>query len=51
MNPEPKKTGSNNLVFIAGTLISAVIIVAVLFKAQSKPEYDPELIAMPEPVA
>jgi hypothetical protein len=51
MNREPKKTGSNNLVFIAGTLISAVIIVAVLFKAQSKPEYDPELIAIPEPVA
>ncbi len=51
MNPQPKKTGSNNLVFIAGTLISAVIIVAVLFKAQSKPEYDPELIAIPEPVA
>jgi hypothetical protein len=51
MNPEPKKTGPNNLVFIAGTLISAVIIVAVLFKAQSKPEYDPELIAIPEPVA
>jgi|TARA_B110000977_G_scaffold108403_1_gene141082 hypothetical protein len=51
MNSEPKKTGSNNLVFIAGTLISAVIIVAVLFKAQSKPEYDPELIAIPEPVA
>ena len=51
MNSEPKKTDSNNLVFIAGTLISAVIIVAVLFKAQSKPEYDPELIAIPEPVA
>ena len=51
MNREPKKTGSNNLVFIAGTLISAVIIVAVLFKAQSKPEYDPELLAIAEPVA
>lgn len=50
MNREPKKTGSNNLVFIAGTLISAVIIVAVLFKTQSTPEYDPELIAIPEPV-
>ena len=51
MNREPKKTGSNNLVFIAGTLIAAVIIVAVLFKAQNQPEQDPELIALPEPVA
>mgnify|MGYP000037957463 FL=1 len=51
MNREPTKTGSNNLVFIAGTLIAAVIIIAVLFKAQSEPEYDPELIAIPEPVA
>ena len=52
MNREPKKTGSNNLVFIAGTLIAAIIIVAVLFKAQNQPEYDPELIAIPdEPVA
>ncbi|UVW34737.1 DUF3014 domain-containing protein [SAR92 clade bacterium H455] len=50
MNREPKKTGSNNLAFIAGTLISAVIIVVVLFKIQSTPEYDPELIAIPEPV-
>jgi len=51
MNREPTKTGSNNLVFITGTLIAAVIIIAVLFKAQSEPEYDPELIAIPEPVA
>ncbi|EAS45977.1 hypothetical protein GB2207_07262 [marine gamma proteobacterium HTCC2207] len=52
MNREPKKPGSNNLVFIAGTLIAAIIIVAVLFKAQNQPEYDPELIAIPdEPVA
>ena len=52
MNREPKKTGSNNLVFIAGTLIAAIIIVAVLFKAQNQPEYDPELIAIAdEPVA
>ena len=51
MNREPKKTGSNNLVFIAGTLIAAVIIVAVLFKAQNQSEQDPELIAIPEPVA
>lgn len=51
MNREPKKTGSNNLVFIAGTLIAAVIIVAVLFKAQNQTEQDPELIAIPEPVA
>ena len=51
MNREPKKTGSNNLVFIAGTLIAAVIIVAVLLKAQNQPEQDPELIAIPEPVA
>lgn len=51
MNPEPKKTGSNNLVFIAGTLIAAVIIVAVLFKAQNQTQQDPELIAIPEPVA
>ena len=52
MNREPKKPGSNNLVFIAGTLIAAIIIVAVLFKAQNQPEYDPELIAIAdEPVA
>lgn len=52
MNREPKKPGSNNLVFIAGTLIAAIIIVAVLFKAQNQPEYDPELIAIPDkPVA
>ena len=51
MNREPKKTGSNNLVFIAGTLIAAVIIVAVLFKAQNQTQQDPELIAIPEPVA
>ena len=51
MNREPKKTGPNNLVFIAGTLIAVVIIVAVLFKSQNQPEYDPELIAIPEPVA
>lgn len=51
MNREPKKTGSNNLVFIAGTLIAAIIIVAVLFKAQNQTEQDPELIAIPEPVA
>ena len=52
MNREPKNPGSNNLVFIAGTLIAAIIIVAVLFKAQNQPEYDPELIAIPdEPVA
>jgi len=52
MNREPKKPGSNNLVFIAGTLIAAIIFVAVLFKAQNQPEYDPELIAIPdEPVA
>jgi hypothetical protein len=52
MNREPKKPGSNNLVFIAGTLIAAIIIVAVLFKAHNQPEYDPELIAIPdEPVA
>jgi hypothetical protein len=51
MNREPKKTGSNNLVFIAGTLIAVIIIVAVLFKSQNQPEYDPELIAIPEPVA
>ena len=48
MNREPKKPGSNNLVFIAGTLIAAIIIVAVLFKAQNQPEYDPELIAIPD---
>ena len=51
MNREPKKTGSNNLVFIAGTLIAAVIIVVVLFKAQNQSKQDPELIAIPEPVA
>jgi len=52
MNREPKKPGSNNLVFIAGTLIAAIIIIAVLFKAQNQPEYDPELIAIAdEPVA
>jgi len=52
MNREPKKPGSNNLVFIAGTLIAAIIIIAVLFKAQNQPEYDPELIAIPDkPVA
>ena len=51
MNREPKKTGSNNLVFIAGTLIAAIIIVAVLFKAQNQTQQDPELIAIPEPVA
>ncbi len=51
MTRDSQKTGSNNFVFIAGTLIAAVIIVAVLFKAQSEPEQDPELIAIPEPVA
>ncbi|MDA7852943.1 DUF3014 domain-containing protein [Porticoccaceae bacterium] len=51
MNGAQKKSSSNNIVFIAGTLIAVAIIVAVLFKAQNKPEDDPELIAIPEPVA
>ena len=51
MNRAQKKSSSNNIVFIAGTLIAVAIIVAVLFKAQNKPEDDPELIAIPEPVA
>ena len=41
MNREPKNPGSNNLVFIAGTLIAAIIIVAVLFKARTSPNMTP----------
>ena len=51
MTRASKKSSSNNMIFIVGTLIAMIIIAAVLLNAQRQQDADAEMIAVPEPVA